>query len=365
MRLTTIKDKILNSSLIVERITGKKESLPILSCILLEADKELTLKATNLEAGIEINIHSDIEERGVVAVPAQVLTQTLKSVRGDKVTLKTQNGNLIIESTGSKTLIKAIPHDEFPMLRLKTESKGTPIQRTYLLKGIQGVLYAASPSMIRPELGSIYISIKDSEIYFVATDSFRLAERVIKGVSSRSAEEILIPLKHASELSHVLERISDEDVELIADESHLTVMAGKITFTSRVVAGNFPNYKEIIPRSFASEATILKNDFAEALRKGRVFSGSEQNIGLHLYPKKKIFTATAQSPDVGEMSDSLDAASTGEDVDINFNIGYLADCIASIESDSLTLGFSGAGKPLVIRGIADAGFTYLVMPLNR
>ena len=136
-------------------------------------------------------------------------------------------------------------------------------------------------------------------------------------------------------------------------------------FISRVVDGTFPNYKEIIPKTFAAEATVLKNDFSEMLRKARVFSGNDQHVGLHIYPKKKIFTATAQSPDVGEMSDSIDAALSGEDIDINFHIGYLADCLSTIESDSITLGFSGAGKPLVIRGVSDPSFTYLVMPLNR
>ncbi|HEY4514041.1 MAG TPA: DNA polymerase III subunit beta [Candidatus Paceibacterota bacterium] len=366
MRLTTIRDKILNAVLVAERIVGKKESLPILSCILLDSGKDLSIKATNLEAGIEINIPSDIEEVGIVAVPAPVLTQTLRLMRGDKIIIKTEEKNLVIESSGSRTLIKAIQHDEFPLIKPSAaEASGVRVARESILRGIKAVIYAASPSMIRPELGSIYISINGPEIVFVATDSFRLAERVVKGSTSKKEGEILIPLKHASELSHVLERTSEEEVELLADDSQLTVTAGKVRFTSRVVAGTFPNYKEIIPKKFTAEATVLKNDFAEALQKARVFSGNEQSLGLHLYPKRKIFTATAQSPDIGEMSDSINAATSGEDIDINFHIGYLADCLSSIESDSLILGFSGAGKPLVIRGVSDPGFTYLVMPLNR
>jgi DNA polymerase-3 subunit beta len=84
-----------------------------------------------------------------------------------------------------------------------------------------------------------------------------------------------------------------------------------------------------------------------------------------VYPKKKVFDVTAQSANIGEMSDSLEAAVSGEDIDVNFHIGYVADCLQSIQSDSITLGFSGAGRPLVIRGVSDASFTYLVMPLNR
>ena len=226
------------------------------------------------------------------------------------------------------------------------------------------VSYAASPSMIRPELGSVYVSVGGKSIVCVATDSFRLAEKVI-GSGEKGGVEVLIPLKHALELLHILERISDETVELSADESQLTVSAEGVRYISRVVDGTFPNYKEIIPKGFSTEATILKNDFIEVLKKARVFSGNDQHVGLHVYAKRKIFSATARSADVGEMSDSIDAALSGEDIDINFHIGYLADCLSSIGSDSIILGFSGAGKPLVIRGVSDSSFTYLVMPLNR
>ncbi len=365
MKLTASKEKILNGVLMAERVVGKKESLPVLSCVLLDAGKGLSLRATNLEAGIEVNIPCDVEEKGIVAVAAGVLSQTLRSIGGDKVTLKTEEANLIIESRGTRTLIKSIPHEEFPVLSGGEQKKGIIVLRDRLLRGILAVAYAASPSMIRPELGSVYVSVKSAVLSCVATDSFRLAEKTIRGGRMSGTTEVLIPLKHAQELAHVLERAEGEEVELSADEAQLTVSAGGVRFVSRVVDGTFPNYMEIIPKTFAAEATVLKNDFAEMLRKARVFSGNDQHVGLHIYPKKKIFTATAQSADVGEMSDSIDAALSGEDIDINFHIGYLADCLSTIESDSIVLGFSGAGKPLVIRGVSDPSFTYLVMPLNR
>ena len=219
--------------------------------------------------------------------------------------------------------------------------------------------------MIRPELGSVYISIKKGGLACVATDSFRLAEKRVACSVESDGGEILVPLKHAGELIYILERLTDSKVTLNVSDSELSMSSENLRFLSRVVDGTFPNYQEIIPKTFVTEATILKNDFAEMLHKARVFSGNDQNVGLHIYPKKKIFTATAQSADVGEMSDSIDAAVSGEDIDINFHIGYLADCVPSIDSDSIVLGFGGASKPLVIRGVSDPSFTYLAMPLNR
>ena len=366
MRITTTKEKVLNAVLLAERIAGKKESLPVLSCVLFDVGDGCVVRATNLEAGIEVSVPCEIEEKGTIAVPATILSQTLRSISGEKIVFKAEEGNLMIESRGTKTLIKAIPHEEFPVLGggRENEAGSIRVSRGDLMRGIQSVSYAASPSMIRPELGSVYVSITPGSIACVATDSFRLAEKTIAG-AGKSKTELLIPLKHALELSHVLERVDSETLALFAGDSQMSVSSEGVRYISRVVDGTFPNYKEIIPKTFTTETTILKNDFAEMLRKARVFSGNDQHVGLHVYPKRKIFSATARSADVGEMSDSIDAALSGEDLDINFHIGYLADCLPVIESDSITLSFAGPGKPLVIRGVSDASFLYLVMPLNR
>ena len=367
MKIHTPKKQFLDAILLAERITGKKESLPVLSCVLLEAQKdELVIRATNLEAGIEIRIQCEVEDIGVIAVPASILSQTIRSISSEKISLKAEDGNLLVESRGTKTLIKSIPHDEFPVLsREVAPIKGVSISRERLLRGLQAVSYATSPSMIRPELGSVYVSLKAVGMVCAATDSFRLAEKTIPGVASVDTGDILIPLKHVLELVYILERVASQEVAVQVEDFQLTVSSEGTRFISRVVDAQFPNYKDIIPKKSTTEATLLKNDFAEMLRKARVFSGTEQHVGIHIYPKKKIFSATARSSDVGEMSDSLEAALTGEDVDINFHIGYMGECLSSIDSDSITLSFAGVGRPLVIRGVGDASFMYLVMPLNK
>ncbi|MBV9159757.1 MAG: DNA polymerase III subunit beta [Candidatus Kaiserbacteria bacterium] len=365
MKIETTKENLLRPVLIAERVTGKKESLPVLSCVVLEADDGLLVRATNLEAGIEIGIACDVAQKGTVAVPASILSQTLRSISADKIKLTSEDGNLLIESKGTKTLIKSVPHEEFPRLTASSDGNGIKIARERILRAIQAVSYAASPSMIRPDLGSIFLSAKNDTLISVATDSFRLAEKTLTGTGSKIQGELLVPLKHALELAHILEHVDDEMVDLRIDDSQLIARVGAARFISRVVDAQFPNYKEIIPKSATTEAIVLKSDLAEMLRKARVFSGNDMHVGLHVYPKKKVCTATARSNDVGEMSDSIDAALSGEDIDINFHIGYLADCLSSIESDSVVLSFSGAGKPLVIRGVADKSFMYLVMPLNR
>src|ERR1700680_2821409 len=174
MEFSTTKERILNAVLIAERVVGKKESLPVLSCVLFEVGKELIIRATNLEAGVEVRVAGDVGEKGMLAVPASILSQTLRAVSGDKVTLTTDGANLRIEARGSKTLIKAIPHEEFPTLPSPKGESGIQLERLLLLQVLQSVSYASSTSMIRPELGSIYLSAKDGALSAVATDSFRL-----------------------------------------------------------------------------------------------------------------------------------------------------------------------------------------------
>jgi DNA polymerase-3 subunit beta len=365
MRITTTKEKLQSAIQIAERIVGKKESLPVLSCIILQADTELTLRSTNLEAAVDIHIPCECTEQGSIAVSATILSQTIRSLAADALTLKTDEGNLVIESRGTRTLIKSVPSDEFPTLSSVDSDGGIDIPREKLIRGIQTVSYAASLSMIRPELGSVYVLLNASGMVCAATDSFRLAEKKVYMPPQDQEFDILIPLKHATELVHILERISEDTVHIKTDDSQLVMIGGGIRFVSRIIDGNFPNYKEIIPKTFSTEATLLKGEFTEMLRKARVFAGTDQHVGLHVYPHKKIFSATAQNASVGEMSDTLDATMSGEDIDINFNIGYIADCLSSIDADSIKIGFSGPGRPLVIRGINDDSFTYLVMPLNR
>ncbi|MCI0559784.1 MAG: DNA polymerase III subunit beta [Nitrososphaera sp.] len=367
MKISVRKDALVQATTLSERICGKKESLPILSCVLIDAESDVVIRSTNLEAGIETRIPADIEEKGRVAVHATVLSQTIRSIKSDTISLKTgTDGNLLIESRGTRTLVKAIPHDEFPTLSRDTrKKKGFSLSREKFLSGLHAVIYATSTSMIRPELGSVYVSIKQGAVVCVATDSFRLAEKIIPGASKENVGDILIPLKHALELSFILDHISTEDIDIYIEDTDLDIQSGGIRFVSRVIDATFPNYQEIIPKKSTTEVTLLKNDLIETLHKARIFSGNDQNIGFHIYPTRKIFSATARSNDVGEMSDTIDAAISGEDIDINFHIGYITECLSSVQSDSVTLSFSGIGRPLVIRGVSDMTFTYLVMPLNR
>lgn len=363
MNISTTKEILLGAITLSERLVGKKESLPVLSCILFEAGDRCSARATNLEAGIEVFFAGEVKEKGSIALPATVISQTVRSLPSGTITLRSEGSNIILESKGSTSLIKAVPADEFPPLNtVQTDSFTLP--RAVLLQGLQSVVYATSHSMIRPELGSVLLRVKDGAFFCVATDSFRLAEKKITGVGGED-RELLLPLKHTQELMHTLEHVTGDSVELSVQESQLTARVENVTFIARVVEGSFPNYQEVIPKTFPTEITALTGDIVDVLRKARIFAGNEQHVGVHIYPHRKICTFTAQSQNIGEMSDALEVAASGDDIDVNFHIGYVSDCLSHIPADSVTLAFAGPGRPLVLRGVGDGSFTYLVMPLTR
>jgi DNA polymerase-3 subunit beta len=326
----------------------------------------LIVRATNLETGVEIKVPAEIIEEGTVAIPVSILSHTIRAIRAEKIELTVEDDmNLTIHSAHGTTKIKSIATDEFPSLPKQTNSEAYTIPYKAIIDGVNAVSYAASQSMIRPELASILIANQNGSLVFAATDSFRLAEKTVSARIVDTFPDTLIPVKNALELVHVLGSVKEEIIECRFDENQLSIHAGSIYFVSRIIDGTFPQYREIIPKSFTSEAVLLKEDMNAIIKKARIFSFTSQQIGFHLYPSKKQFTATARTADIGETSDSIEAALSGDDIDINFNLQYLSDCFSSIHSDSISMQFGGIGKPLVIKGISDPSFLYLAMPLNR
>ena len=348
------------------RVVGKKESLPVLSCVLCEATKnELVIRTTNLESAVDIRIPARVEKIGACAIPAQTLLQTIRTLRAGHISLTTEDKHIVCSSGGSRTAINTVPHEEFPSIPKPIDGIRFSLPHKVFLEGIRAVAYAASTSTIRQEFASIFLTHKDNAVVFVATDSFRLAEKKVYISIKKEPEDVLIPVKNALDLVYVFERSGDEEIVCTVADSQLHATLGSVSFVSRVVDAPFPDYESIIPKKTTTEATVLKEDFVAILQKASIFSGDTRQVGLHLYPKRKIFTASAQHTTIGEMSDAIDAAITGDDIDINFNIPFVSDCLQSVGADSIQLKFAGPGKPLIIEGVSDKTFRYLVMPLNR
>ncbi len=352
-----------------EKVAGKHMTLPVLSCLLIDASSKnsLVIKSTNLDLGIEIVVPAKIEEGGILAVPAQIINSFLNGITDDEnnITLLTDQSNLKILSPRSSGLIKTISADDFPSIpRVASNENSFSLNGSDFAKGLKSVWYSASVSSIKPELSSVYIYCDGEFVVFVATDSFRLAEKKVKIKKTKDFGQILIPYKNIPDIIRILEGINDE-IEIVLDKNQISFSYKDIYLISRVIDGVFPDYKQIIPKVTTTEVVALKQDLVNALKLSNIFSDKFNQINFKINPSSKVCEIKTKNNDIGENSTSLDAVITGEALEINFNYKYIIDCFQSIDSDSVTLNFSGLNKPMIILPVSDTSFRYLVMPMNR
>ncbi len=340
-------------------------SLPALSGIAIVADESgIHLRATNLETSIELTIEGDVTEEGMVAVPAAILREITSSFSGTgSVTLKLAGDTITITTGKAKSTIKTLPHDDFPAFSSPDSPKTEfSLPGAVLRALVASVAPYASPSTVRPELASVLLSAEGGVVKAVATDSFRLAEKKVSVTGSVKPFSILIPAKNALDIVQVL---PDTDLTVTADEHQCAFsFAGGMALT-RLVAMQYPDYAQIIPKSFATEATVLKKDFEQGLRRVAVFSDSFQKVRLGFAVAAKGIELSARNADVGESSEQVPASITGDTLELSFNHRYLHAPLSGLAAESITLSASGIGRPLVIRGAGDTSYLYLVMPMNQ
>lgn len=365
MKIECILEKLQRILPTVERITGKNLTLGVLSSILVIASgKTLKLRATNLDVGIEIELPVKIEKEGVVAVRGTTLNELLSNLNEKTVTLESVGDNLNVRTSSNISTVKCYPYADFPTIPLISGDFCFDINSKKLLSGMKSVSFSASVSDIKPEISSVYVYPDGEDMVFVATDSFRLAEKRIKIKNLPDFHGLLIPYKNVVEIMRVLD-LADGDVKVCFNKNQVSVSYDGVYLTSRLIDGVFPDYKQIIPKEHKTEAVLLKQDLIGALKVNNIFLDKFNQISLVINPSAKTFTANAKSGEVGETSANISAALKGEEVGVNLNYRFLFDVFQSIATDSISMLFLGPSRPIIIKGIGDTSFTYLVMPLNK
>lgn len=351
---------------IISRFSERKlTTLPVLSCIIFIAEKNnITLQATNLEVGAELTLDGVVKTNGTVAVPAIILKETISTLSSSgTVTLECTNQTLKIISENGTSAIKTLSPEDFPNPPSPEEKKtNTTVSGVVLKNLITSVMSYASTSTVRPELSSVLLKAQGGTITAVATDSFRLAEKKVSVTNQVHPFSILIPAKN---LQSIIDTIPDTDVQIIADDHQCSLVWEGGRVTTRLVAAEYPDYIQIIPKTFVVNATVLKRDFESSLKRTAVFSDTFQKVRLGFSGKKKDLSLSSRNTDVGETEEHLTASIDGEDIELSFNYRYLQAPLSSFPHESITLSSSGIGRPLVIKSVGDNSFLYLVMPMNQ
>jgi DNA polymerase-3 subunit beta len=206
------------------------------------------------------------------------------------------------------------------------------------------------------------VSAEGGVIKAVATDSFRLAEKRTSQSGKVPPFSMLIPAKNAVD---VLQALPAGDIEITLDDHQCAFSWKEGVLVTRLVASTYPDYTQIIPKTFVSEATVLRKDFESALRRVAVFSDAFQKVRLGFSVKQKQLTLSARNSDIGESSEQIASAISGEEIELSFNHRYLSSPLSLIDTDSITVSASGIGRAAVIKVAGESSFLYLVMPMNQ
>lgn len=366
MQITCDREQLQKYILAADRVTSKHASLPVLSSVLITTNtKEVIIRATNLEVGVEFHIPASIKSEGVVALPGALVANILSTIPDEKtISLEVKQGLCVIKTTSKTLSVKSLPVDDFPTIPIITEGDSFVIPGKKILQGVKSVISSASISDIKPEIASVYMYQQGDTLVFVATDSFRLSEKKIKHEKVSIPHGVIIPIKNITEILRIID-LEEGDLIVSTTKTQISFAGKSLYVTSRVVQGIYPDYEQIIPKTHTTEAVVLKEDLTNTLKLSTLFSDKFNKISLIIDPLKKIFLITTKNADVGEVESNLTTTLHGDPIELSLNGKHIYDCLSIIEKDSVSIQCTKPDKPVVLKGLGDQSFTYLTMPLTR
>jgi DNA polymerase-3 subunit beta len=362
MKLTINHKNFKKALSLVERVVSKNPSLPILSNVLLKTDNgRFKISATNLEIGINCLIGCKIDEVGEIAVPARVLSDFINNISEDKVVINTKNNILFINSDKYKTQILGFDSKDFPII---PKLKNNPIS-VIDSKILKNMFFSVSDSMAlsetRPELAGVYMELNEKKMTFAATDSFRLAEINVNTKNNNNKYNAIIPRNTVMEMLKIAGEI-DGDIEIKIDDNQISFYNDDFELVSRLIDGNYPDYKKVIPNKFLSKVLVQKDDFEKDIRLAGLFSSNIADVKLIC--SKDIMSIKSKNSEKGEIETIVPILLKNDPFEISVNYHYLLDGLKIMNSNKVIIEFNGNSNPLVLKPDDNEDLIYLIMPLR-
>jgi DNA polymerase III subunit beta len=369
MKVGIARMQLLSELQVVSRATAVRSAVQTLAGVLITAGEgKLLLSATDTEIGLRSHVEGNVERDGSILVGGRLLVDVLRSLAGDEVELEhdPSRGELSVRSDGAQFALRTLPVEDFPRLP-ELEGEGITVSAGTFAETIGRVAKAASRDETRPVLTGILVSVDDSLLRMVATDSYRLSVRETSvETKAPAAFEVNVPARALQELSRVLGDTGVEDVSASSRENQIVFKAGRVTLSSRMIDGQFPNYRQLLPETYEHEIHVDRSEFLAVAR--RVSLMAQRNAPLRLRFETGSVTMSAQTPDVGEASETLPVDYQGEPLEIGFNPQFLQDGLESVGSDELVLKLISPLRPGLIEAARDSEgedrFLYLIMPVR-
>ena len=365
MKLTTKRDELVSKLSIVSRAVSTRAATQALSGILLSVSEGgVALAATDGEMGLRTAMEADVSSPGSALLPGRLLSELARSLgEGSvEVELRESERDVEIRSGGSSFHLRTLLAEDFPNLP-EGDSEPLEIPAAALAETVELVARAASRDDMRPVLTGVLVTAAAQEMTMVATDSYRLAVKRTDLESAIGGElEANIPAKALRELGRLvgageLERIS---VSLLPNQA--VFKAGGILLNTRLIDGQFPNFRQLLPESYDHDVRLPRPELLEVVR--RVSQLAQRNAPLRLSFSPGELKVSASTPDVGDAEETMPAAFEGEPLEIGFNPEFLRDGIESVEGDEVMLRLISPLRPGLLQPVDNEDFRYLVMPIR-
>lgn len=368
----TIEKELLSTNLkIVEKTTVARGIQPVLSNILIEAssDNYIKFSATDLDINIVSKTVASVKTEGKITLPAKKLSEMASRLSNKPVTLLLNEAtNVVTISCGNtKFELIGISADEFPTVTTEEEIKDkecVQIEIDPLIKSIKHTAFSAANYENRNIISGVFCSISNNNLEMAATDGNRLT-RMVETIKNDAENDIscVIPSKTLQEFLRVASLIDDENVSLIIEKTKIIFKTSNIIMTSRLLEGEYPPYKQLIPQTCEKNAVVVREEMISALERVSVMVNERTNIVRFIFGENTLFLK-ADTPDSGVGEDSINAEYTDEELTIAFNYKYVLDSLKIMDSDKIKIGLGGSLSATLFRPDSEDDYLCLIMPIQ-
>lgn len=367
MKVVVLQENLEKGLLTLQHIISQKTQLPILSHVLLKSIKDsLIISATDLEIGAQVNLGVKVEEEGEIAIPAKLFYDLTSTLPHDKITLVSDKQTLNLQTTGVKSSLLGMDSSEFPKIFEEEKEEIGKMRKSILMEIVKKVCFAASGDEGRPALTGVLIQTGE-ELTIVATDGYRLSmKKVSDGIFKNNLGNFLIPVRIFKQIPLFLSGDGkDEDVVfyLSKTKKQLIVEVNENIIVGRLIEGDFPDYERIIPKTKNTTVEIESDQFVKAVKSCAIFARESANI-IKMKIDKDLIVFSANSPQVGENTVTLEANVSGEENEIAFNSRFLLEMFSNIDAKELVFEMTGPLAPGVFKIKDDDSSFHIIMPVR-
>lgn len=371
MQLSTLQENLSPALTTVSKFSSFKAQLPILSHILFSTDRgQLKLSATNLELGINYWLGAKIETEGSFTVPSKEITEFISYLPTGKVDLNLNPQQLLeISSPKASSTFSTSPATDFPTLPSLDPTQAIELDFTTLSQAVSQVAFASASDDSRPVLMSVLCKFTPDQLTLVATDGFRLSLKEIKLVTPITLPDqkelitFLIPSRSLQEITRLSKNTKTIKLGASSDLHQLVFVLDDVEIVSRLIEGDFPDYRRIIPNSFSTTVSVNKEEFAQAIKIASVFARESANV-VRFNIKKDSLELSANAPQIGQNKASVDARINGESLEIAFNYKYVSDYLATVKGDTVVFELNEPLTPGSFHEPGTTDFTHIIMPVR-